>query len=483
MNYLSLVFYGFIILFLMCYYILPQKYRYVAIFIGSYIFYGYANIKILLILVAVTVVTYLGGLMIEKKKTAVMLWIFIITAIIPLLYFKYTNFVISSINVVIGRLLPEESKIIQPFIALPLGLSFIVFQSCTYLTDVYRNNIEAEHNFIRYGAFVSFFPTVLSGPIQKARELLPQIACPDKFNEIEAQKGTLLFVWGVFEKIVVANRLSLIVDKVYSNYQNYNAAYYIIAAFSFSLYIYADFSSYSDMARGIAKIMGIDVGKNFNTPYLSITTSEFWTRWHTSLNSWLMENIYIPLGGNRNGVIRKYINIMIVFTISGIWHGANYHFVVWGIINGLLVIIGKILRPFKTHLYAKIEINENIESIRFCRQCIVFCLITITWIFFKNGIRESLYIIKNIVKLNPLYFFDSSLLSISGTIMATCATIIASAIFCFMQIKRRERVFERYYRQPFLMQCIPVAVIICVCIFEACSTEAYVNTQFLYFQF
>ncbi len=285
--------------------------------------------------------------------------------------------------------------------------------------------------------------------------------------------------------MLVANNLVVIVDKVYDDYQNFNSAYYIIAAISFSLYIYADFSSYSDMARGIAKIMGIDVGNNFNNPYLSLSTSEFWNRWHVSLNSWFIDNIYIPLGGNRKGVCRKYCNMLIVFLINGLWHGADWHYVIWGFLNGVLVIIGQLLKSVKKYIYNKLDVDENVESIKYCKQAIVFWLITLTWVFFRNSIHDSLYIIKQMIFFHPINFFDPNLLSITGTNVGTFVTIIVVVIFCVIQIKRKDEhgAYLKYARQPLLVQCICVAFVICICVFAICSTGTEINTHFLYFQF
>ena len=330
MNYLSVSFLIFLPIFLIIYYLIPPKYRYMAIFAGSYIFYGSSNYKILFVLLLVTVITYVAGILIEKRNSKLFLSLSVICVVLILALFKYTNFAINIINVFISKFSWGMGTLPEISIIYPIGLSFIVFQVITYLTDVYRGTIKAEKNIIRYASFVAFFPTVLSGPIQKSRELIPQIKNPRCFDFERAKKGTLLFAWGVFEKIMVANKLLVIVNKVYGDYLNYNSAYYIVAAVAFSLYIYADFSSYSDMARGIAKLMGIEITKNFNNPYLSLSTSEFWNRWHVSLNSWLLENIYIPLGGNRKGTFRKNLNVFIVFVISGLWHGAKFHFVAWG---------------------------------------------------------------------------------------------------------------------------------------------------------
>lgn len=485
MNFLNLEFYFFLLAFLIIYYILPRNYRYIAIFCGSYVFYGYKYPKMLLILLFVTFLTYIGGLIIGKNPKKYLVVSFFLLNICILFVFKYLNFVVQNCNAMISKLLPNMHTINEVNIILPIGLSFITFQSCTYLSDIYHKKIEPEKNLIRYGAFIAFFPTILSGPIQKSRNLLPQIKSPEPFDGNQAQKGTVLFVWGLFEKVMVANNLSIIVNRVFDDYLNYDSAYYILAAISFSLYIYADFSSYSDMARGIAKVMGIDVGKNFNNPYLSVSTSEFWNRWHMSLNSWFIENIYIPLGGNRKGLFRKFLNMFIVFFISGLWHGANWHFVAWGMINGILVIGGQLLKPPKKFLYCKLKINENVESIQFCKQAVTFGLITITWVFFRNGIRDSLYIIKRMLLFNPVNFFDSDLLSISGTNVTTFITLIAAVIFCVVQLKRQNehKTYLKYARQPLLVQCICVAVVICICIFSICSTETEVNTQFIYFQF
>lgn len=329
MNYISLEFYVFISIFLIIYYLIPQKYRYIAITVGSYFFYGYANVKMLVLLIIITGITYIGGWLIGQRKSKAVYVLFFGLMILILIGFKYINLIIQTFDLVNSRI-GNNVGFSEINIVLPIGLSFIIFQACTYLGDVYKKNIVPEKNIIRYAAFIAFFPTVLSGPIQKARELMPQLKAPCDFDSERAKKGTIVFIWGCFEKLVVANKLLPIVDKVFNNYINYNSAYYIIAAVGFSLYIYADFSSYSDMARGISMLMGIKVSKNFDNPYLSVSTSEFWNRWHMSLNNWFVEYVYIPLGGNRRGMLRKYFNVFIVFLISGLWHGAYHHFIIWG---------------------------------------------------------------------------------------------------------------------------------------------------------
>lgn len=480
---------GFIACFLCVYYILPRKYRYIVLAVGSWTFYGWGNISVLWILLLTTLLTYAGGGVLEKWSSKILYITFFVLNISILLVFKYTNFIVGNINEILERLIHLRPLITFPDFVLPIGLSFYIFQSTTYLGDVYRGKIKAERNFMKYSAFVAFFPAVFSGPIQKSRELLPQISEPADFDSERAIKGFILFVWGVFQKIAVANNLAKVVNTVFDNYATYdsrtNTAYFIVAAISFSFYIYADFSSYSDMARGVAKLLGIEITRNFDNPYLSISCDEFWRRWHISLSEWLTEYVYIPLGGNRKGEMRKYFNVFIVFLISGIWHGALWHYIIWGMLNGIFVIVGQMTRPIKRKVYGALKIDENIESIVMLRRVITFWLITITWVFFRNGIEASLYIIRNIVFFYPVKLFVPELLTICGTDVKTFGTIIMVVIFCLVQYCRKDerRYWLKFKKQPVLMQCMALAIIMYICVFNAAAETTTLNTQFLYFQF
>lgn len=484
MSYLNLSFYVFILMFFGVYYCTAPKYRYIVIAIGSYFFYGYTNTKMLLFLMAITLITYIGGIALEKRKRKIVYITFFCGVISILIVFKYTNFIFKNLNVLLNKIQYDKQLADQVNLLLPVGLSFIIFQACTYLGDVYKNNILAEKNIIRYAAFVAFFPTILAGPIQKSRKLLPQLHEP-VFNGEQAKKGTILFVWGLFQKIVIANQLLIVVNRIFDDYKNYNSAYYIVAGICFSIYIYADFSSYSDMARGVSKIMGIQIDKNFNNPYLACTTSEFWNRWHISLNSWFLEYVYIPLGGNRKGSFIKYRNVFVVFLVSGLWHGAGWHFLAWGAVNGVFVIIGQIFKPIKKFLYVKMKIDEDTESAKLCKRICVFILITLSWVFFRNGVHVSLYLIKNMILFKPLCFFDENLLSISGSIVSTLITAMSLVIFLLIQLKRQDEgyVYERYSKQTFFSQILPVAMLLCACVFAVCANDSTVSTEFLYFKF
>lgn len=485
MNFLTLSFLVFFAGFFVIYYLTPAKYRYLVILAGSYIFYGLGHPQMLVTLVGLTAVSYAGGLIIEKKKSKAAYIVSFAIEILVLMVFKYTNFMVSSINTIQSKLGIGSSLNIEWNVLLPVGLSFIVFQTCSYLSEVYRGKISAEKNFFRYAAFAAFFPTVLSGPIQKARNLLPQIKAPKAFDYEQAQKGTVLFVWGAFEKILVANNLNIIVTRILNDYKNHSSMEILVGACCFSLYIYADFNAYSDMARGVSKLLGIDVGKNFNNPYRSRSMSEFWNRWHMSLNEWFIENLYIPLGGNRKGTLRKYLNVLTVFLVSGLWHGAQWHFVIWGLFNGVLVVIGQMLRPVKVKIYNKINVSEETESIVFLKRFVVFGLITMTWMFFHSGVMDALRICKRIMLFDFVSIFDPALLNIGGSAVTSFITVVFTVVFCVVQNYRRDesKAYNTFKKQPFLFQCILIAVLICACVFGACNVDGYVDSQFLYFQF
>lgn len=488
MNFISTVFLVFFPIFTSIYYLTPKKYRYIILAIGGYIFYGWGNISVICILLLTTIITYTGGSILAKRRSKKIYVIFFLMNLSVLIIYKYTNFFVENVNNIFEIFGRKDLFGNIPDFVLPIGLSFYIFQSTTYLGDVYRGKIRPEKNFIRYSAFVAFFPVILSGPIQKARELLPQIETPRDFNSERAIKGFILFVWGLFQKIVVGNNLAVIVNSVFGSYDSYdrtNTAYFIVASLSFSIYIYADFSSYSDMARGIAKVLGIEINKNFNNPYLSTSCSEFWRRWHISLNEWLMENIYIPLGGNRRGEVRKYVNIFLVFLISGIWHGASWHFIFWGVVNGIFVITGQLVRPFKKRIYTAVKVDEECECIVILRRIIVFWLITITWIFFKNSISTSFFIIKNIVLFYPVKLFVPELLTVCGTEVKTLTTMIMVVVFGIIQYCRKDekKYYLKFRKQPVFMQCMVLAVIMYICLFSASAGSTTLNTQFLYFQF
>ena len=296
-------------------------------------------------------------------------------------------------------------------VLLPVGISFYTFQALGYTIDVYRGDIYAEKNFFRYALFVSFFPQLVAGPIERSKNLLKQLAVPKKCSYDNLREGLLLMLWGFFLKIVIADRLALFVDTVYGqDYQNFGGVIVIIATVFFAIQIYCDFGGYSSIAMGAAKMLGIDLMENFNTPYLSMSTAEFWRRWHISLSTWFRDYVYIPLGGNRKGKVRKYLNLIITFGASGLWHGANWTFVVWGLLNGLYQIIGSLLMPLRRGFIRIFGLNENSEGHRVLRMLFTFSLITVSWVFFRaSSISMALDMLRSCIYLNPWMLIDGSL--------------------------------------------------------------------------
>lgn len=486
MSFIALAFLPFFLISLVTYYIAPIKYRYLVILLSSYIFYGFNDYKMAIILALVTLLTYIGGLVLNKRRTKWLFAMFFIINIGILFVMKYTNFSLIYLDKILLKFGVSAFTGLSVNIIAPVGLSFYIFQSTTYLNDVYRKGMEAEKNLLRYAAFVAFFPSLLSGPIQKSRDLLPQLKEPASFSSEVFIRGYMLFVWGYFEKVVVSSKLKAIVDTCWGSWDTCYGIYALVAVITFSLYIYCDFSAYSDMACGVARMLGFRVKNNFKNPYLSTSLSQFWNNWHMTLNDWFIENVYIPLGGNRKGTMRKYLNVMVVFLFSGAWHGAGLHFVVWGGINAILQIIGQILKPFKHKVYNALKIDENCFSARFIKRTGVFILITFTWIFFRApSLQMGIEMVRRIGSIVPVDLFNPDIINISGTPIQTLIVIIVTMIFLFVQYCRKEgtKYLDAFRSQPVIFQTLSVGIAIFAIIMSSVSGNADVNTDFIYFQF
>ena len=344
----------------------------------SYLLYINWDAAYSLILLGITLITFYGAKIISNTPTIhkrhILIALFTTLAFLPLLIFKYYNFIITSVTQILTDIgfrfeLPGLNW------AIPIGISFFSFQAIGYLLDVYHNRIKAEHNIIDYTLFVSFFPQITSGPISKAEDLIPQLKNLKPFEYAKATSGLKFLLWGMFLKVVVADRLGIFVNAVYENYQFYSGIDCFIASVFYSIQIYGDFAGYSLMALGIAKCLGIDLINNFERPYLATSITSFWKRWHISLTQWLTRQIYIPLGGSRTSKIKTYRNILITFIVSGIWHGANWTFIIWGAFHGIIQIIEKALSIQK-------ETHKN-KLIAIIRIIITFLLVNFAWIIFR----------------------------------------------------------------------------------------------------
>ncbi len=342
----SLHFLIFFPIVLIVFYVLPQKLKYFWLLIASYYFYMCWNAKYAVLILFSTVITYLSGLLIEKvksedkeqkKKIVLKNWIVAGSFTINLgilFFFKYTGFMFVTLEKIFNIM--HISLHMPAFdIILPVGISFYTFQALSYTMDVYRDEIKAEKSFFKYALFVSFFPQLVAGPIERSKNLLKQLEGNKRFDFDVAKDGFMLMLWGLFLKIVVADRIGIFVDTVYGDFESFGGLYIVVASILFAIQIYCDFAGYSTIAMGAAQILGIKLMENFDAPYLSTSVADFWRRWHISLTTWFKDYLYIPLGGSRKGTLRKYINKIIVFLISGLWHGAGFSYIVWGGLNGL----------------------------------------------------------------------------------------------------------------------------------------------------
>lgn len=371
------------------FFIMPKKLRCVWLLIASYYFYMGWNPKYAALIALSTIITYASGLWIEKTESKrgrqAVVAASLVSNLAILAVFKYANFALQSLSGVMSRLgIGTIDKRLD--LLLPVGISFYTFQALSYTIDVYRGDIKAEKNLVRYALFVSFFPQLVAGPIERSGNLLSQI---QKIGEARlwdferVRDGLLLMFFGLFQKLVIADRASILVNQVYNNYSAYGFLELAVASVLFAFQIYCDFGGYTNIARGAAQVMGFSLMQNFRQPYLATSIKDFWRRWHISLTSWFTDYLYIPLGGNRKGTARKYVNILIVFGVSGLWHGASWHFVAWGLLHAAYQIAGDLkARLAKKLASERTACPSDTFSGKLRKGLATFILTDIAWVFF-----------------------------------------------------------------------------------------------------
>lgn len=458
---------------------------------ASYYFYMGWNPKYAVLIGISTVATYVSGLLIEKtdkKKLTVFFCICINLAI--LFFFKYFDFALENVNRILGLL--HIQIIEKPFdVILPVGISFYTFQALSYTIDVYRGDIKAEKNFFRYALFVSFFPQLVAGPIERSKNLLNEIVeLPKKklWNYERITKGLMVMLWGYFMKMVIADRIAILVDNVYNSYYMYGSVELIIATVGFAIQIYCDFSSYSTIAIGAAQVMGFTLMENFDTPYFAQSIKEFWRRWHISLSSWFRDYVYIPLGGNRCSKSKKYFNLMVTFLASGLWHGAAWTYVIWGGLHGLYQVIGEELQPLRNKVNEKMHTKQKSFSYKAGKVFLTFCLADFAWIFFRaDSVKGAFDIVRRIFcSMNPWTLFDGSIYEL-GLNMTEIHILIVSLVVLLLVdlVKYRQKMRLDVYLEQ---QCIWFRWLVLLSLFFACAVYGKYgpnvdSSQFIYFQF
>ena len=494
----SLQFLVFLPIVVAVYYIVPDRIKHLWLLVCSYFFYMCWNAVYALLLLTSTIVTWLCGLGVGRanasdaapeKKRRLQKAILIASLVVNLgilFFFKYFDFALNSLNAVLMRLVGFQLNRPGFDVLLPVGISFYTFQALGYTIDVYRGDIYPEKSFTRYALFVSFFPQLVAGPIERSKNLLSQLAVPHRFKFENLREGLLLMLWGFFMKIVIADRAALFVDSVYNNYADFGGVFVFMATLFFIFQVYCDFGGYSAIAIGTAKMLGVDLMDNFQTPFLSTSISEFWRRWHVSLSSWFRDYVYIPLGGNRKGTARKYFNILLTCTASGLWHGANWTYVVWGMLNGGYQVIGAILKPLRQKLNTILGLDQ--ESLGHKIICILFTdmLFLLSMVFFRSSsISSAFHILRSMIYIHPWNFIDGSLYTVGLDRANFTLLLLCLAVLTVADILKRRGVCIRAViaRQDAWFQAVIIAFSVCFILLFGIWGSAYDAANFIYFQF
>lgn len=436
----------------------------------GYIFYGWWDWRFLFLIAFSTCLDFSIGNLLEKTKSQKKRkWLFALSWIINLSFlgvFKYYHFFIANFILAFEHLGYHISALPLTII-LPVGISFYTFQSLSYTTDVYRQKMQPEKDFIAFAAFISFFPQLVAGPIERAKHLLPQFKQQRVFNVNTAKKGLLEMLWGFFKKIVIADTCAVYVNDIFAHYENLPGSTLALGAIYFAIQIYGDFSGYSSIAIGTAKLFGFTLMENFSFPYFSKNVTEFWRRWHISLSTWFRDYVYIPLGGSYGSKVKTASAILITFTLSGFWHGANWTFITWGLLNGLLMLPNTLFRKEKFE-----DKKKNLPSVTDVLQMtLTFLTITLTWVFFRSeNITQAFHYLKHL--------FSTSLFSYPIQHGMSLTLPLISILFIVEWVQKSELLSFTNHR-------IPVYIRWSVYVITALSCLAFFKQHqtFIYFQF
>ncbi|WP_321492783.1 MBOAT family O-acyltransferase [uncultured Desulfobacter sp.] len=379
------------------YYFIPHRYRWILLLSSSYFFYSFAKTEYIFLLMGSTLANYTLGRLISsapEKRRKPYMWAGVFLNIGTLFLFKYFNFLSKSATGILGALsIHKDAPMLH--LLLPVGISFYTFQGLGYVLDVYNGKFPAERKLHIFALFTAFFPPLLSGPINRARHLMPQFTQPHGFEYQAVTQGVRLILWGLVKKMVIADHLAVYVNRVYNHVGDYQGLALIIASLFYTVQIYCDFSGYTDMARGSARVLGYDLMENFRHPYFSKSLHEFWQRWHISLSIWFRDYVYIPLGGNRATKRRWRYNIFITFLVSGLWHGAGWTFVIWGGLHGVLLIFENLTHNFQRRLADRLFPDKVSRLNQGVQVAVTMGMVSFAWIFFRaNSVGQAFTIIR-----------------------------------------------------------------------------------------
>ena len=455
-----LLFFSFVI---PAFFIIPDKFRRYFLLLVSYLFYAWWNPLYIILIVASTLTDFYSGKKIfaAEKKSQKNFWLYfsIVVNLGILFTFKYANFVGEILNIT-----QDGGKLIN--VLLPVGISFYTFQTLSYTIDVFKNKLKPEPNLSIFALYVAFFPQLVAGPIERAGDIIPQFKKKVEFDVERVSKGLFLMLFGFFQKVVIADNLAIFVDVVYKNPENYKGLSILIATVFFAFQIYNDFAGYTNIARGAALIMGIKLSKNFKQPYFAYSLQDFWRRWHISLSTWFRDYVYISLGGKKLSFPKWIFVIIITFTISGLWHGANWTFIVWGFLNALIFIVESVFKKRKKKV---VQRNQFIKLLQIIGT---FATINFLWIFFRaNSIHDAFLLIKNLFSPNFSIPFDSKW-------MFVCILLIVINIIIDF-IDNKKEISTWIFEKPVILRGFAIYILLIMIMFIG----NWHLSPFIYFQF
>ena len=494
------------------YFLLPHRFRWMLLLAASCYFYMAFIPKYILILAVTITVDYFAGLGLEKFEGRKKRWVLlasIVTNIGMLAFFKYFNFANENLAL-LAKFIDWNYPIHSLSIILPIGLSFHTFQSLSYTIEVFRGHQKAERHFGYLALYVMYYPQLVAGPIERPQNILHQLHEEHDFEYRRVTDGLKWMAWGMFKKVVVADRMVLFVNPVYNDPTHHNGPALLFATLAFAIQIYCDFSGYSDIALGSAQVMGVKLMKNFDHPYFARSISEFWRRWHISLSTWFRDYVYIPLGGNRVAKPRWAFNLVITFLISGLWHGANWTYIIWGALHGVYVVLSALIEPFWSQLSALTRFDRWPRLRIFLSTLITFSLVTFAWIFFRAAsLKDALYIVRHLVTgwhaylsqswhilvegfhktaelgpyamVNAVFNLFAPLTDESRTVIAL--TAVALLILIVVEVLQyRGNVLEQLRQKPVYVRRMVYASLLAAILILGTS-YASVQQAFIYFQF
>ncbi|MGN0132827.1 MAG: MBOAT family O-acyltransferase [Lachnospiraceae bacterium] len=473
MDFISAAYLAFLCILLILYYRIPKNRQWILLLVFGIIFYSCFSLKMWVFLLFTAVTTYLYGRFAAKSGK----WLFAV--------------ILLNIAVLVGlKISASGLGIVQSIgldrfaVLVPVGISFYTLQTVAYMVDVHQGKIEAQNNFFKYLLFVTFFPQILQGPIPRYEELGCRLYEGHGFDAENVKNGAYLILWGFFQKMVIADRCNIVVNQIFANYKNYDGLYFWIAGILYSLQLYTDFAGCVSIAAGSARTLGIELPQNFNHPYFATSMKDFWRRWHISLSRFLRDYIYIPLGGNRKGKIRKWINLMITFTVSGIWHGIGNHYLVWGMLHGFYQVMGEILFPVRKKMMKLFGMENGCFAHRLFSRLFTCFLAMVAWIFFRaENTSKAVYIVAHLfTKWNPWILVSGQLYALGIKEEEWLLLIFCILLLIVIAILHEKGISIRqtFEKQPLIFRWLVLFTAIFVILIAGIYGPGYDSAQFIY---